>query len=314
MKYFAEDWEDGYYRSDEEEIERIKALLLRELMARKDTLSNLKKLEHTGKDMYKDMHKVLTSLDNEYNKYEKYKEYKTYPYADEPFSERPGTTTEEVPFAQTLQTAMEELRQEMAAKIADLTAEEEQEGMNPVQSARLLQMAEIILLEAAKQLRDSNSSEKNIAGWNLSGQNLSSQDFTGWDMRETNLQDSDLRRAELAGACLEYANMRGAVLNGANLCGALLEGADLRETWWQGAELEATDFLNADLFLADLRHTDLRWARQLTVEQLAKAIIDETTKFPAGITLEDIQKAKEAMQTNGQAGPNPSYFRSFAPF
>ena len=62
---------------------------------------------------------------------------------------------------------------------------------------------------------------------------------------------------------------------GANLSDANLRGADAKN-----AIFARVNFRNADLAGADLRGADLTGAKNLTVEQLQAAIVDETTKLP----------------------------------
>jgi uncharacterized protein YjbI with pentapeptide repeats len=75
-------------------------------------------------------------------------------------------------------------------------------------------------------------------------------DIHGAFVRRTDLSGADLQRANLSYADATNANFRGANFRDANLKGTILRGADLRE------------------------------ARNLTREQLASAIIDETTLLP----------------------------------
>jgi uncharacterized protein YjbI with pentapeptide repeats len=75
-------------------------------------------------------------------------------------------------------------------------------------------------------------------------------DIHGAFVRRTDLSGADLERANLSHADATNANLRGANFKGANLKGMILRGADLRE------------------------------AKNLTQEQLASAIIDETTLLP----------------------------------
>ncbi|MCI0465434.1 MAG: pentapeptide repeat-containing protein [Beijerinckiaceae bacterium] len=63
--------------------------------------------------------------------------------------------------------------------------------------------------------------------------------------------------------------------------GANLEGADLSYADRQNAIFHRVDFSNASLEGANLKGADLSDARNLTRGQLAKAILDDTTKLPA---------------------------------
>ena len=104
------------------------------------------------------------------------------------------------------------------------------------------------------------------------------------DLRRTNLSGADLGGAVLEGAVLEGAVLGGAVLEGAVLEGADLRGADLRGAYLGGAYLGWAYLRGAYLGGADLRGADLGGAnlvdaRNLTIEQLLKATIDESTKL-----------------------------------
>lgn len=76
-------------------------------------------------------------------------------------------------------------------------------------------------------------------------------DLSGAKVRRTNLSHANLTHANLS-----HADLTGANLSGANLAGAILKGTILR-----GA--------------------DLSGVVNLTKEQLASAVIDETTVLPA---------------------------------
>jgi uncharacterized protein YjbI with pentapeptide repeats len=89
-------------------------------------------------------------------------------------------------------------------------------------------------------------------------------DLSGAKVRRTNLSHANLTRANLS-----YADLTGANLSGANLTGAILKGTILR-----GA--------------------DLSGAVNLTKEQLASAVIDETTILPA--YLQDLKSAVRSQE------------------
>lgn len=78
-------------------------------------------------------------------------------------------------------------------------------------------------------------------------------DLSGAKVRRTNLSHANLTRANLSGADLTGADLRGANLAGAILTGTILRAADLRDV------------------------------RNLTKEQLASAVVDETTLLPAEV-------------------------------
>ena len=78
------------------------------------------------------------------------------------------------------------------------------------------------------------------------------------DLSRTFIRRTDLSGANLEGANLSYADSKNANFRGANFKDAILDG---------------TVLIGADL--SDVRN--------LTREQLAKAVIDETTILPAGL-------------------------------
>lgn len=81
-------------------------------------------------------------------------------------------------------------------------------------------------------------------------------DIHGAFVRRTVLDGANLSRANLAKADATNASFRGANFEGANLAGTILRGADLSD------------------------------AKNLTIEQLEQAVIDETTKLPPELLAE----------------------------
>jgi uncharacterized protein YjbI with pentapeptide repeats len=136
---------------------------------------------------------------------------------------------------------------------------------------------------------------------------------------EAKLQSAQLGSADLQGVYLLRANLQKAFLSGAKLQGAKLHGADLAETLLWGANLQDADFRSAisgwvdlatyrlarpagnettfsiskgailhgaDLQGADLRGAhlegiDLSQAKNLTLEQIRSAHINENTRLPS---------------------------------
>ncbi len=78
-------------------------------------------------------------------------------------------------------------------------------------------------------------------------------DLSGAKVRRTNLSHADLTRANLS-----HADLTGADLRGANLAGAIL-------------------------MRTILRGADLSGARNLTKQQLAVAVVDDTTILPSDL-------------------------------
>ncbi len=75
---------------------------------------------------------------------------------------------------------------------------------------------------------------------------------------------------DVHGAFIRRVNLDGANLQGANLAGADSSGASFRNADFQNARLDGTI----------LRGADLTGAKNLTVKQLALAIIDDRTRLP----------------------------------
>ncbi len=78
-------------------------------------------------------------------------------------------------------------------------------------------------------------------------------DLSGAKVRRTNLSHTNLTRANLSHADLTGADLRGANLGGAILTGTILRGANLSDV------------------------------KNLTKEQLAVAIVDDTTILPSDL-------------------------------
>jgi uncharacterized protein YjbI with pentapeptide repeats len=128
-------------------------------------------------------------------------------------------------------------------------------------------------------------------------------DFTGSDLGEAVLFDTKLNNANLSHVDLYDADMRDCKLQKAELVGAALydsvldradareakfQGADLSHTEFRGAKLQGADFRSANLTEARLNRArlagaDLATAQGVTVEQVCRAYIRETTKLPPDI-------------------------------
>jgi Pentapeptide repeats (8 copies) len=119
-----------------------------------------------------------------------------------------------------------------------------------------------------------------LRGWNLQGAKLRNVDLTGADLSDANLWDADLHEANLSNTKLNGACLRGAGLQNAVFTGADLEGAQFRFSSLQGA--------------------DLQGARNLAAWQCVFAWIDEETKLPGTVTIEEIKAA------NRREGPSAS--------
>ncbi|MEM9521794.1 MAG: pentapeptide repeat-containing protein [Actinomycetota bacterium] len=144
---------------------------------------------------------------------------------------------------------------------------------------------------------DDDISDRNLSGAQLAGSgtlrnlagtgvrfdraNLSGVDLTGSNLRagsfmEVNAQGIRLNASELAGTEWRCARLEGATVRAADLRGADFTGAAL-----SGASLRGADLTGALFTAADLTGVDLTGAR-VDEGALDQAIIDETTKLPAG--------------------------------
>lgn len=124
-------------------------------------------------------------------------------------------------------------------------------------------------------LRGVNLSGAKLNNANLSGVDLKGADFSSSFTYQTIFNNADLTNANLSDAILinasfSYANLTGAKLLHANLTGANFDGANLT---------------GVDLSYTYLDRSDLRYAQNLTKEQLNNAKMCETL-LPEGINLD----------------------------
>ena len=82
-------------------------------------------------------------------------------------------------------------------------------------------------------------------------------------------------------------DVRGAYLRRTDLSHAKLERANLSRADFSNAILRDADFKNAILEGTILRGADLTGARNLTKDQLQKAILDPKTRLPDGFSISD---------------------------
>ncbi|MDP6619694.1 MAG: pentapeptide repeat-containing protein [Nitrospinota bacterium] len=125
------------------------------------------------------------------------------------------------------------------------------------------------------------------------------------------LRETDLRGAYLRDARLEGANLWSARLEGANLMGARLERADLRYTRLERttlveARLEEAHLRGAGLEGAHLEGADLRYAINLTRDQVESAHCYTKKQLPEDLrNLADLEDrphdVDESHQTEAEA-------------
>lgn len=119
---------------------------------------------------------------------------------------------------------------------------------------------------AALELEDTVLRGINLQGANLHKVNLRRSHLERANLAGTNLTNAKLEQALLWRANLEVADLENANLGNASLKEANLKGANLKETSIEGANLKGANLLGVE---------------NLTRAQLATAITDETTQFPA---------------------------------
>ena len=154
------------------------------------------------------------------------------------------------------------------------------------------------------KLYGANLTVANIRGANLSGANLSKAILHGANLSRANLNWANLSEADLRGAKLIKANLKLANLRGADLSEADHSGADLKRADLRGANFIRGKLINAKLIKEGLIVPDIIWAGLrdvigLTWEQIAVAIIDETTKLPP-----ELEERRKAEQGKKAAAPN----------
>lgn len=83
-------------------------------------------------------------------------------------------------------------------------------------------------------------------------------------------------------------DVQGAFLRRTNLSNANLEGANLREADFSNAILRGANLKNAILEGTILKGADLSGARNLTSAQLKRAVLDDSTVLPEGISRQEL--------------------------
>jgi uncharacterized protein YjbI with pentapeptide repeats len=91
-------------------------------------------------------------------------------------------------------------------------------------------------------------------------------------------------RLDIRGAFVRRADLSGASLRGANISGADATNASFRGVDFAGALLRGTV----------LRGADLTGAKNLTIEQLAEAIVDDDTILPGYIDRARLRQSASA--------------------
>ncbi len=145
-------------------------------------------------------------------------------------------------------------------------------------SVTYLRSGELVLEDNA-DLAGRHFIEWNLNELSAKGASLMGADLRGADLRGANLKQADLRKADLNGASLQGSRFPGADFRGATLNEANLQGYSSIWTNLFQAKI-ITDILKVIRFSQDHEGADLRGVKNLTLEQLQSAIVDENTKLP----------------------------------
>lgn len=92
-------------------------------------------------------------------------------------------------------------------------------------------------------------------------------------------KQEQVRTLNISGAFVRRTDLSGASLRGANLAGADATNAIFRNADFEGARLDGTI----------LKGADLSGAKNLTIEQLSRAIVDTRTILPTYIDRETLR-------------------------
>jgi uncharacterized protein YjbI with pentapeptide repeats len=98
-------------------------------------------------------------------------------------------------------------------------------------------------------------------------------------------------------------DVHGAFIRRTDWSGANLEGANLSRADCTDALFRDVNFQNARLTGAILRGADLTGAKNLTVRQLASAIVDERTRLPSYIDRRHLLSEIEILRQTEGAHP-----------
>ena len=146
---------------------------------------------------------------------------------------------------------------------------------------------------------------ESLAGADLQGKSLRLASLRNADLHGTNLQNVNLQTADLEGANLRGANLRGAIMRG-----VMMQGADLQDADFKGADLRGTYVVTISGIYGNSSaieiKTDMSGVKNVTVAQLAQAIVDGSTIFPEGITLDLIEQERAKEKVATPPPPQPS--------
>jgi hypothetical protein len=138
-------------------------------------------------------------------------------------------------------------------------------------------------LESVRQFLDYTS----LGGVKLDGADMTAAHLHGAYFLNADLQNAFFPRANLSDAVIDQVNADRAVFTEANM-----SNASLCHSSFRNAVMWAVDFTGARFEDTDLRGAKLYNAKGLTIDQLKKAIIDEST-----LLSKDLRQALENLQT-----------------
>jgi uncharacterized protein YjbI with pentapeptide repeats len=116
-----------------------------------------------------------------------------------------------------------------------------------------------------------------LGNGNLKGANLSNVKLRGAYLGDTNFKGANLSHASLEAVRSPRAIYRGVDFDGTNLTRAQLWDSDL-----SGAQFRNADFTGASLGGVNLHFANLRYAKNLSIEQVLEASCLNKTMFPEG--------------------------------
>lgn len=96
-------------------------------------------------------------------------------------------------------------------------------------------------------------------------------------------------------------NLRGAFLRRTDFSGAILRNAELSGTDFSRADLRGADLRGARMTGTVLHGADLTSATNLTIDQLAVAMIDNETLLPDYIDRSALLRRRDASQSSAAA-------------
>jgi uncharacterized protein YjbI with pentapeptide repeats len=110
--------------------------------------------------------------------------------------------------------------------------------------------------------------------------NFSLADLLYTDFTSSNLSKCGFSFANLKFTNFSKANLTEAVFQFTKISGANFDNANLTKASFFNSEFKATNFLNTNLTNVSFKNIDIRDVRNLTYNQLSKAIINENTILP----------------------------------